>query len=106
MLCCAVTSGAFAGSFFIRSFYELKRPAVNNFSSVKPEKHEKLDKGQSPTLGRPATPLAACIQQHARMHYYSYRALTPSTECHRNSVVWIKTTKLVAMATLLERSKN
>jgi len=29
-----------------------------------------------------------------RMHYFSYRTLTPSVKCHRNSVAWIHPTKI------------
>ena len=50
----------------------------------------KLDAQQSPTLARPATPLAACIQRHPCT---SYHTVTPSTECHRQSVMWSKPTK-------------
>ena len=28
------------------------------------------------------------------MHYYSYHTLMPSTECHLNSIAWIKPTKI------------
>ena len=40
------------------------------------------------------------------MHYYSYRSLAPSIECHRKSAVWITPTKVVDMATCLDGSKK
>ena len=46
------------------------------------------------------------LRPATHMHYYSHRTLTPSTECHQNSVIWIKQTKLVAMATSAEGSKS
>jgi len=55
------------------------------------QKLEILDAGRSPTLVRPAAPLAACVLRH---RCTSYRTLTPSTECHRKSVLWIKPTKI------------
>jgi len=55
-----------------------------------------LDAGQSPLLARPAAPLAACIQRPPCTDCYSYRTLTPSTECHRKSCT--KPTKIVVMA--------
>ena len=54
------------------------------------QKLEILDAGRSLTLVRPAAPLAACVLRH---RCTSYRTLTPSTECHRKSVLWIKPTK-------------
>jgi len=46
--------------------------------------------GKAQRLARLATPLAACIQ---RINYTSYRMLTPSTECHRNSILSMEPTK-------------
>ena len=34
------------------------------------------------------------LRPATRMHYFNHRMLTSSTECHRNSVVWIKPTKI------------
>ena len=62
----------------------------------------KLDTGQSPTLARPAAPLAACVQ---RISYTSYRTLMPPTECHRNSVLWIKTKNWFVTAASFAGSK-
>ena len=50
-----------------------------------------LDARQSPTLARPAAPLAACVQ---RISSTSHPTLTPPAECHRNSVLWIEQTKI------------
>ena len=43
------------------------------------------------------------------MHYFSYRTPTPSAECHRNPVVWIKRAKIGRRGNVLEsreRSKD
>ena len=45
--------------------------------------------GKAQRLARPAAPLAACVQ---RIGCTSCRTLTPSAECHRNSVLWINPT--------------
>jgi len=43
----------------------------------------------------PATTMHYCSLRPATvMHCYSYRTLTPPTECHRNPIVWINPTKI------------
>jgi len=59
------------------------RKRWTEFASLSMANNQKLDVG--PTLARPAAPLVVCDQQ---ISYTSYRTLTPSTECHRNSILW------------------
>jgi len=58
--------------------------------------------GKAQRLAHPAAPLAACLQ---RISCTSSRTLTPFTEFHRNSIVWISRQKLVT-ATSLEGLKK
>ena len=56
-------------------------------------KFPKPNAGQSPTFSPPGCATSR-LRPAIHMHYFSYCTLTPSAEIHRNSIVWIKPTKI------------
>ena len=85
--CCPVavntSAGAVMESLFLRVLYnnQFIVPDKRNNDVIQIDNY--IDAWKSQTLASPAAPLAVCVQRHP----CTYRTLTPSTECHRKSVL-------------------